>query len=120
MLNSHDGAVLATRVEERTLLMPGRLSHLRLPVLIGLALAAVGATFGAVGSAFFAAASGAASAAALVSTTAASAPVSIALPGDRAFPESLAATKDGTLAVETLKDGFVTPTGVAVDLPAAH
>jgi hypothetical protein len=80
--------------------MPGRLSQLpvitRLPAFIGSALVAVGATFvGAPG----AAANDTAGAAS------ASAPVSIALPGDRAFPESLASTKDGTLYVGSLASG---------------
>jgi sugar lactone lactonase YvrE len=82
--------------------MPGRLSQLpvitRLPAFIGSALVAVGATFvGAPG----AAANDTAGAAS------ASAPVSIALPGDRAFPESLASTKDGTLYVGSLASGGI-------------
>ncbi len=74
--------------------MPGHLSRLpvitRLPAFIGSALVAVGATFVGV--------PGAASA---------SAPVSIALPGDRAFPENIAASHDGTIFIGSLGSGGV-------------
>jgi sugar lactone lactonase YvrE len=74
--------------------MSGRLAKLsaiaRLPARIALALVAAGATFGS-----------------MEANAAASAPESIALPGDRAFPESIASTKDGTVYVGSLASGGV-------------
>jgi sugar lactone lactonase YvrE len=78
--------------------MPGRLSKVlaraRLPVLMGLAFITSAATF-------------AAAYGARANATPGSAPQSIALPGDRAFPESIASTKDGTLYVGSLASGGI-------------
>jgi sugar lactone lactonase YvrE len=70
--------------------MPGRVSKLLIRARIALALFTATATFG-----------GGPDAAA---TTA---PESIALPGDRAFPESISSTKDGTLYVGSLASGGI-------------
>ncbi len=78
--------------------MPGRLSKLlaltRLPARIGLALAAAGATLGPVPGA-------------TANAAATSVPESIALPGERAFPESVASTKDGTVYAGSLASGGI-------------